>query len=120
MNHRTNPEHVIVVDCDDTLVMWNNFESVGDVYITDPYDDTQVLLKKHKKHIKLVKDHFERGYYVVVWSAGGFLWAKAVVEALELGPYVHHIMAKPLKFIDDLQASEILGTRVYLEDADEI
>ena len=111
----TNPEHVICFDVDDTLVLWN--AEPTDVQIKDPYHENNIIaLKKHNKHIKLLKDHKERGYFVVVWSAGGYAWAKTVVETLELQQYVDFIMAKPLKICDDLPASEILGSRIYLED----
>lgn len=113
----TNPEHVVCFDCDDTLVMWG--KKTNDVYIKDPYTDSDILLKKHNKHIKLLQDYKARGYYVVVWSAGGYLWAKAVVEGLGLRDSVDHIMAKPVKYVDDLDATEILGTRVYLKDDEE-
>ena len=113
----TNREHVVCYDCDDTLVMWH--KDVNDVYVKDPYDNAEVLLKRHEKHIKLLKDHKARGYYVCVWSAGGYMWAKAVVKALELENYVDHIMAKPLTIVDDLPVEAWMGKRVYLEDKDD-
>lgn len=111
----TNPEHVICFDCDDTLVMWH--KDIKDVTVLDPYDEGyEVQLTKHNKHIKLLKDHKERGYFIIVWSAGGYAWARAVVTALQLEDYVDLVIAKPLKYVDDLQAHEILGNRLYLED----
>lgn len=108
----------VFFDCDDTLVMWS--EAPCDVYIQDPYSNGQLPLKKHKRHIKLLKDYKQRGYSVVVWSAGGAAWAEAVVNALELNEFVDYTMAKPLKYVDDLTAPDIMGTRIYLKDEDEI
>lgn len=110
-----NPEHVICFDCDDTLVMWG--EGPNDVVIKNPYNEQEIFnLKKHERHIRLLKDNFARGYFVTVWSAGGYLWAKAVVKALGLEEYVHHITAKPSAYVDDLHANEVLVNRIYLED----
>lgn len=105
----------VFYDCDDTLVMWH--DEPCDIIIKDPYEEgISHNLKKHKKHIKLLKTHKAQGYGVVVWSAGGAKWAQSVVDALELNDHVDIIMAKPVKFIDDLTANEIMGTRVYLKD----
>lgn len=87
------------------------------IYVTDPYvTGNSIRLRPNHKHIKLLKDHKARGYGVIVWSAGGSAWARAAVEALELESYVDVILAKPAKFVDDLQATEILGTRIYLNE----
>ncbi len=59
-------------------------------------------------------DHHSRGFTNIVWSAGGYAWAHEVVYALGLQDYVTLIMAKPLKYVDDLQAPEILVSRIYL------
>lgn len=110
----TNPEHVIAFDCDDTLVM-HSTHVPHDLKIADPYNKGhEVSVRIHKKHVKLLKDHFARGYYVMVWSHGGYEWAKAVVVALGLQDYVHHIMAKPSKMVDDLTAAENFPTVIYL------
>jgi FMN phosphatase YigB (HAD superfamily) len=106
----------VFFDCDDTLVMHDD-ELPKDLYIADPYMfGHTMLVRKHERHIKLLKDFKGRGYTVVVWSAGGAKWAKAVVDALEIEPYVTLCMSKPLKYIDDLQAHEIMGARIYLNE----
>lgn len=111
-------ESTIFVDVDDTLVMWNadiiaaNYTST--VRITSPHDGSVSNLLPHRGHIKILKDRKARGSFIVVWSAGGFAWANAVVKALNLEAYVDLIMTKPHAYIDDKQASEIMGERIYL------
>ena len=114
MQEVTNREHVVVIDVDDTLVMRDVSDPTD--WLICPYDGTTIPVRRHNKHIKLLKDYHARGYYVIVWSAGGWNWARAVVDSLDLSGYVHHTMAKPVKYVDDLEAKDILGTRVYLDD----
>lgn len=108
-------EQLVMVDCDDTLVMWEtsnpNFKTVK---IVDPYDGKLLKLKVHAGHVKVLKDRKARGSFVIVWSAGGYKWAKAVVEALGLTSYVDLICSKPLMYIDDKKAEDILGEHLYL------
>ena len=111
-------EQVIFVDCDDTLVMWDDtFRQPGDnkIEVFDPNDSSNNYLTPNEKHIDLVKKHKGRGYFVVVWSAAGYAWANSVVNAVKLNDYVDIVMSKPVKYMDDLTANEILGTRVYLK-----
>ncbi len=110
---------VVVIDCDDTLVMWSETEErhlagSGKVCLQDPYDQTTVYLLPHTQHINLIKKYKVQGYTVIVWSAAGALWAKEVVDQLKLHDYVDFIMSKPIKYVDDLKADEILGSRVYI------
>jgi hypothetical protein len=104
-------------DVDQTLVMWKR-PSQGETYsleVTCPYDGNPIYLDPHHPHIKLLKNHSARGYYVTVWSANGYQWAKCIVDALELGPFVNQIMSKPRAFVDDLPAAEVLGEHIYLQ-----
>lgn len=113
-------EQTYYSDVDDTLVMWDNTPEIIDlehwVCVPDPHANGFFYLRKHHKHIKLLKDHFSRGFGVIVWSAAGAAWAQAVVRALDLEDYVHLMITKPTKFVDDLPAKEVMGSRIYLKD----
>lgn len=106
-------EFMVFFDVDETLVMHSLDNK--DVHVVDPYDQTDLYLTEHKKHVKLLKDHKARGYYVVVWSANGWRWAKEIVTQLALESYVDEIMTKPIKVVDDLQPNEFLN-RIYFKD----
>lgn len=112
-------EQLVPVDCDDTLVMWSDQyqQPHGDaIPIIDPYDQSTNYLTPNKKHIDLIKKYKGRGFLVIVWSAGGVEWAQAVVKALELESYVDIVLTKPSRYVDDLDASEWMGNRVYISD----
>jgi hypothetical protein len=112
----TESESNIMFDVDDTLVLWR--EPLPDeetITFIDPFVGSSITLIPHKPHIKLLKNHFERGSKVYVWSAGGWKWAQAVVTALGLDSHVHHIMTKPRAFVDDLPAHEVLGEHIFME-----
>lgn len=105
----------VYFDCDNTLIMRNDIDKNNYIRITSPYTNREVVVSPHLEHIDLLKEQKARGYYVVVWSHGGAAWSKAVVEALQLEEFVDEVRVKPSKYFDDLQANEVLGTRVYLE-----
>jgi FMN phosphatase YigB (HAD superfamily) len=109
-------ESTIFVDVDDTLVMWGVKAKKGQrlIQITDPYSNEQLYLLPHAGHIKVLKDRKARGSCIIVWSAGGYKWAKKVVEALKLTDYVDLVMTKPHMYIDDKPASEFMQERLYL------
>ena len=111
-----NNEQVIYFDVDDTLVVWGKIKKGQKmVKIIDPYSkDMEHHLRMHLGHIKVLKDRKARGAYIVVWSAGGYRWAEAVVKALKLTDYVDMVMSKPIMYVDDCKAEEILGERLYL------
>ncbi len=105
-------EQVIMVDVDETLVMWR-----GDKFnltVTCPYSGYGKNLVKNHGNIKVLKDRKARGSTIVVWSAGGHAWAEAVVKALELEEYVDYIMSKPIGYVDDKTADKILGEHIYI------
>lgn len=108
-------ELTVEFDVDDTLLMWHQENTLIDkIIIEDPYSREKIRLTPHVDHVKLLMDYKFRGYHVTVWSAAGWQWAKAAVVALKLQAYVDVVRTKPLKFVDDLPAGEVLGQRVYI------
>ncbi len=104
-------ESVIFFDVDDTLVMWGKGEPIE---IIEPHYGEPMHVTPHKGHIKILKDRKARGSRIVVWSAGGYQWASAVIKALDLEKYVDFVMTKPHAYVDDKQPHEFMGERIYL------
>lgn len=104
-------------DCDDTLILWNNNYSFNksdplSIEIRDPYHiDTEVYLRvrPNLEAIELLKRQHAKDTTIVVWSAGGWQWAEAVVKALGLEQYVSVCMSKPDYYVDDLECKEFMG-----------
>ena len=91
-------------DVDETLVFWKtDFDPNDDIIeAVDPYLGGQIIkLVPHHRHVNFLKRAKGQGRQVVVWSAGGAYWAKAVVEALGIEDYVDVIMSKPVAYCDD-------------------
>lgn len=121
-------ENCIFFDCDSTLVMWPGDKGFDEakVKVLVETPDIAILqnsgissvweLAPHKEHIDYLKKSkkFNKNT-IVVWSAGGWDWALNVVKALELEEYVDAVMAKPVKYVDDLPCKEFMGERIYKE-----
>jgi hypothetical protein len=106
----------VFFDVDDTLVMWNQSPTHPNAVEMKVFGFVENLVP-HEGHIKQMKDHAFRGHHVVVWSAGGWEWAQAVVIALGLEQYVDEVMDKPHWFYDDLRSDQFMpeSLRIYIE-----
>jgi len=108
-------EKTIFFDVDSTLIM-HNTDNFGDFFeMEDPNTGENKRVRKHSPHIQLIKSYCDRGWFIVVWSGSGGKFANAVVDALELRPYVDLVMGKPLLYVDDKDVSEWMCSRIYLE-----
>lgn len=109
-------ENLRMVDVDDTLVMHkiNGHDNKRSVIITDPLGGDKIVLYQNLAMIRLIKEEYARGATIIVWSRGGYEWAKNVVEALKLQKYVTMIMSKPTIYFDDKPVEEWLKDRVYI------
>lgn len=97
-------------DVDDTLVLWDKYGNSWDrtnkeaIAFFNPYRDPccpPIYLKPNKIVIERLKTDKKQGGTIVVWSAGGWRWAKVVIETLELEEYVDLITSKPNQYVDD-------------------
>ncbi len=111
-------EHVTPFDVDHTLILpFDNTKEhqVGRVVqVHDPVTNKLIKMVAHEPMIRLLREEHQRGSHVVVWSRGGYEWATAVIDALNLRIYVHDVFSKPLVYFDDVEITEWLKYRVYL------
>lgn len=109
---------ITVCDVDKTLVDWGkDYRNKGDGKIEFDYGSEKVYLVPHGFHPIFLKHCYNRNDLVIVWSNNGAGWAEQVVKKLGLENHVSIIMGKPSRHIDDkTELSEIVGSRVYIED----
>lgn len=122
-------DNLIYFDVDETLIFWKHLiPAYGEgifadsdhpetIEIPDPYMRKAGAIIKavpHQRNIDLLKRNKGQGRTVVVWSAGGYAWAEAVVKTLRLEEYVDLIISKPITYVDDKPMEAWGLTRVYL------
>lgn len=112
----TESEQVIFCDVDDTLILYDleKYKGLPIVSVVDPYCGTLRQLIVHAPHVQLLKERADRGAHIKVMSAGGYMWAEAVVTALNLQDVVAECLSKPTAIIDDLPIETALGHTMYL------
>lgn len=121
MTHNTN-DLIACIDVDGTIVrpLTEDENTLIDVpnliYINNPYTNTIRKRVVHMPNINLMKQYKAQSYYIRVWSHGGSLWAKAVVEALGLTDIVDSVEAKPSKLVDDLPVDLGIGRTIFVKE----
>lgn len=111
-------ENVSPFDVDETLILHLPIEQIAlkdRVSVYDPVDKGFIILGINRPMVRLLKEEFQRGSHVIVWSRGGHEWAANVVKALDLSKQVHLVMTKPLVYFDDKAVADWLPYRVYLK-----
>ena len=117
--------HVVFVDVDGTLVerfsnkFWRSSEEQEETrkkIITIACSDFSQECIPNKTLIDCIRREWQRGLSVIVWSQRGYDWAEAVVKALELNDIVEAVMSKPLRYYDDIDAKDFMGSRIEIYD----
>jgi len=106
----------VAFDVDDTLVCWNTPKGMEDKEVEIVCEGKVSYRVPNVHNINLLKKFSESGHVVVVWSASGVQWSKAVVDALDLNEYVDFRMSKTSYYIDDIEdPSKILGKHGFFD-----
>ena len=110
-------ERTIFCDVDDTLVMHRKPDSMEStpVWPIDPATGELVKVYRNAPMIKCLLEEKHRGSFVVVWSMGGWEWARNVLTALGIEDKVDLVMTKPFAYFDDKHVNEWLTYRVYIK-----
>ena len=103
-----------MIDIDDTLLLWDDIQKKTKDKVEMIYAGKKIYLTPHTGHIDLIKHWHEQGYCLYAWSNNGPKWAKNAIKKLKLKKYIYHVMNKSSKFLDDLEADKVLGSRVFL------
>ena len=107
-------ELLIPCDVDSTLIFDAASDDVEAIQMN--YYGKEKWCRPSHKHIEFLHSLRERGYYIIVWSGNGKQWADEVVDKLGIRSLISQTMMKPLKYIDDLDCKEWMGTQIYLEE----
>lgn len=107
----------VCFDIDDTVIPWENRTDLDSKDIVQIDCEGRVFQAQvQQKHVDNLIRHWQRNHVIVVWSAGGGIWAKAVVEALGIEDKVDIVMSKPSWYYDDKPCENWMGKRIYLYD----
>lgn len=109
-------ENVNFFDVDGTLVLHEEVDEFDDNYlkVKDSMGNGHIVVRVHQPMVRLLKESHARGFYIIVWSKGGYQWAANVIEALGLEKQVHLVMSKPEVYFDDTPIDKWLTSRVFL------
>lgn len=109
-------KEITAFDVDNTLLMWSeDFATKDKKKIKLQYGDQDVYLEEHLFHPTFLKHCHNRGDFIIVWSQNGYFWAEQVVKKLGLEDYVHIVMSKPSRHVDDKEElKDIVGNRIYI------
>lgn len=103
----------IEVDVDETLLVFKYPVELEDLAIEVK---PGVKAVPHYGHIEQIKEHWARGHYLTVWSAGGWEWAEKVVDLLGIRDYFNDCRTKTRWFYDDRPADFFMPevNRIYI------
>lgn len=103
------PIKTIYCDVDDTLWMWSSNQYYKESEsIEIEFMNYTVKVSPNDSNIAKLKEFYNKGYEVVVWSATGQEWASLAVKKLGLENFVDYCLGKPDFYIDDLSVNQFM------------
>lgn len=114
--HIIASEQLIPVDLDGTLIYWTKIKRGQRVLqFTCPYTKAQYTVGINEPNLAIVRERLARGATILAWSASGYKKVVAVLKALNIDHPNLYVSSKPSIYLDDIDAHEWMGKRVFLE-----
>lgn len=110
-------ENINPFDVDGTLVIHQEPSTIPPEEALQVYDAVTkkfITVRINRPMVRLLIEAKARGFYIRVWSRGGWRWATDVIKALDLVKYVDMVESKPLIYFDDVSITEWLKDRVFI------
>jgi hypothetical protein len=109
-------DRTLYVDVDETLVLTKYPAELEEkTVMLEAFPGNKMRVLPHHIHAATIREFKARGHAVIVWSAGGAKWARAVVELMNLQDCVDVIIGKPDWIIDDKPCTIWMGERFFLD-----
>lgn len=109
------------VDVDKTLIFWKKPTDplTEGEFVADYYGEP-IRVTPHEENIQLLRSSIARDRNVIVWSGNGYAWAETIINELHRRGYLPQIdnliiMGKPVGYMDDVDCTNWMGNRVYIE-----
>lgn len=109
---KLSDKRTVYVDIDETIIGWDHHSNPKATPI-ETANNGYLYVVLHKEHIELVKNLYNIGWNVIVWSQGGSDHAEKVVQQVGLNGFVHMIVPKPECYIDDIPFEQQYIKRIY-------
>lgn len=110
-------ENIDPYDVDGTLIIHQDVSTIPEgekVRVCDPISSEYISVRINRPMVRLLMESKARGFYVRVWSRGGWEWALEVIKALKLEEYVDSVESKPRAYFDDTPVEKWLADRVFI------
>lgn len=114
-------DKVFYCDIDDTLIKFGPVPFLyggRTVFITcDGLEKEYAVINGN---ITAIKEHKQRGHGVIIWTKSTYLWAEAVIKALQLENYVDMIICKPEWIADDKSPTDWMPEAKFYDNNEEL
>ena len=106
-------ENIKPFDVDNTLTC-DPKDTSFKVDVVDPVTKGWLTIGVNENMVRLLLEEKQRGAFILVWSRGGYEWAKNVLIAIDIVDKVDLVMSKPLAYFDDTPVKKWMKDRIFI------
>ncbi len=98
----------------DGCIICHKDDSEACVDVMDPLTKKNIRVGVNLNMVRLLMEEKHRGSFIIIWSRGGYEWAKNVVNALMIENQVDLVLSKPLAYFDDKPVKKWMKDRIFI------